>query len=115
MTFGPSPTETACSRKSFKFFSRSIRASNRQFPNTVPRVLNENQRARFQLSGTIRDDFRQPAIHRLWSLIGQAKNDHARFVQDAEREHIAEVEIEREHNARIGAGACHDVEVWCAS
>ena len=43
--------------------SRAIRASDRQFPDAVPRVLDRNQPARFQNRSTFVDDYGEPPIH----------------------------------------------------
>ena len=40
----------------------------------------------------------------------EPEDKHARFVEH-EREDIAEIEIEREHDARVGASARDDIEI----
>jgi len=47
-------------------------------------------------------------------FVSQPEDDHARLVEHAEREHVTEIEIEREHDARVGASARNDVDVWSA-
>jgi hypothetical protein len=97
---------------SFKILSRSIRPPNRQFPNAIPRVFNQYQRARFKNHGTLRENCAEPLIYRGRSFVSEAEDDHARFVEHAECEYLAEVEIECEDDARIRTGALDDVEVW---
>ena len=49
--------------QSFKILSRSIRPSNRQPPNAISRVFDEDQRARFQIGGTFVQNHLEPLIH----------------------------------------------------
>lgn len=98
----------------FKILSRSIRTSNRQFPNAISRFLGENQRARFESCGALIENRRKPLIHRRWPFVSEPEDAHARLLEHAEREHVTEIEIEREHDARIRASARNDVGIWRA-
>src|SRR2546426_219042 len=79
-------------------------ASKRQLSDSVARVLDKDQRARFKVGNPLSENFRQSLIHRLGALVGQPTDDDARLVQDAKGEDVAEVEIERHDNAGIGQG-----------
>ena len=50
-------------------------------------------------------------IHGVGAFIGESKDDDARLVQDAEREDLAEVEIERQNDAGIRTGAINELGI----
>jgi len=91
-----------------------LRPFYRQLSDAVPCVFDENQDARFQIGGTLSENCREPLIDRFRSFVSQPENDHTRFVEHAERKHIAEVEIEGENDARISAGALDNLPVGSA-
>ena len=45
------------------------------------------------------------------TFIGEAEDDDAWLVEDAEGEDLAEVQIERQNNAGVGAGALNELRV----
>src|SRR5713101_1983225 len=102
MTFGRSPLGTALFvRKVSRFFQdRSARPIG-NFRTPIPRVFNQYQRTRFKNHGTLRENCAEPLIYRGRSFVSEAEDDHARFVEHADCEYLAEVEIEREDDARI--------------
>lgn len=95
-------------------WSSSISLSNRQPSNPIARVFDENQRTRFQSSRTLSEYQAETLIDRPRRLIVQPENDHARLVEHAQGQHVTKIEIEREHDAGIGASTCDDLDVRCA-
>ena len=61
--------------------------------------------AGFQLRESLGDHCCQALIDGLSPLVREPEDDDARFVQDAERENVAEVEIEGDEDAGILASA----------
>ena len=79
----------------------SARTTDGKPPDAVPRVLNENQCARFKFSEAFGKHCREALIHRIRSLIGQSEEDHARFVENATRENIAEIGVKCDDDTGI--------------
>jgi hypothetical protein len=81
---------------------------NRKPPDAVAPILNDDQRARCQFGRAFAQDRFEVSIHRLRTLVRQAKKHHARAVQDSDREQFSEVQIERQDDARLLTGAVDD-------
>jgi hypothetical protein len=94
--------------------ARDESGSFRQFPNAIPCVFNQNQRAGFQIRGAFLENRVEPLIYRRWPFVSQPEDDHARFVEHPEREDVTEIEIEREDDARVDAGALDNLGVRCS-
>src|SRR5579872_3054080 len=54
------------------------------------------------------------AVDRFGALIGEAKEDDARLVQDSECEDVAKVEVECQDDARMGASTINQLDIWRA-
>jgi hypothetical protein len=87
-------------------------ASDRKLSHSIPRVLNKNQRTGLQISKPLIEDHREALVHGFRSFIRQSKDDHARLIQDAKRENVAKVEIERDDDAAIRARSIDKDNVW---
>lgn len=78
---------------------RLVRSANRKFSDTIPCVLDENQRSRPQVGEAFSEYRRETLIHGIGSFITQPKENDARFNQDAKCEYLPEVEVKGEDDA----------------
>ena len=57
------------------------------------------------IAETFPENHRQAVVYRLWTLVSQPKEHHARLVQHAERDDVAKVESERETTLPLDAAS----------
>jgi hypothetical protein len=73
--------------------------------------LNEDQHIRLEFAATLIENCRETTIDGFGSFIREPEEDDARLVEDAERESVAEVEIDCQDDTRICAGTINQFRI----